>query len=70
MDLETLKILASFPLDGVLIYLIIRQQGQIDRLLGELAKVHASNAANILSMMTQLRPCATFTNHMKEPEKN
>lgn len=52
MDAEVIKLLAALPLETVLIYLIVRQQAQIERLLASIIESEREHARSILELVT------------------
>lgn len=52
METEIIKALADLPLTGILVYLLIRQQAQIEKLLVEFANSEREHARNIVDLIT------------------
>lgn len=51
MDIEVIKALASLPLEAVLIYLIIRQQSQIEKLLACMVENERNHTRDLLEVL-------------------
>lgn len=55
MEADLVKALASLPLDGILIYLIVRQQAQIEKLFNCLVESEREHARTIVSIIASSR---------------
>jgi len=59
MDPETIKALADVPVVGVLIFLLVRQQLQNEKLLLQFAESEREHAKNLVTILTS----GTFCKH-------
>lgn len=50
MDGATIAEIASLPVTALLIYLIVRQQTEIERLLGQICSIQAQHATDLLEL--------------------
>lgn len=55
MDIELIKALGDLPITALLIYLLVRQQGENEKLLTQLIESERCHARNIIDIISRDR---------------
>lgn len=61
MDIELIKALGTLPLEAVLIFIIIRQQQQIEKLMASIIESERNHASNLLQIVVGSRGLLVHT---------